>query len=90
MYPVAVLVAVLLTFSTGARAVDRGSGVVREYVGPETSTFPRRAIGIFCPGMSREATCMGPCKNWSAGQPDVQFSYDRCLKNCPKPKAGCE
>jgi hypothetical protein len=32
----------------------------------------------------RKAVCENPCKQWANGQPDFQYSYDRCVRTCPK------
>jgi hypothetical protein len=70
------LILVLLTINTSARS-------------EEAPASRGRVQGLFLRSEKncsdqRKAVCENPCKQWANGQPDFQYSYDRCLQTCPK------
>ena len=59
-----------------------------------TATPPSRVQGLFLPlsetgCADRKVVCEDPCKQWANGQPNFQYSYDRCVQICPKQPASC-
>jgi hypothetical protein len=76
---------VFLSMNASARSEEASTAIP-----PST----RRVQGLFLPPSEigcadRKAICEDPCKQWANGQPNFQYSYDRCVQICPKPPASC-